>query len=114
MQVDSLSAEPQGKLINKGRDKHLALDPSGTIGKEYTYQYRRHKKHVFDPWVGKILWRRAWQPTLALLPGESHGQRSLVGYSPWRHKESDTTGWLMGYFHSGRVVYRFKASGRFF
>ena len=39
-------------------------------------------------------WRRAWQPTPGLLPRESHGQRSLVGYSPWGHKESDTTGWL--------------------
>ena len=45
----------------------------------------------FDPWVGKILWRRAWQPTLVFLPGEFHRQRSLVGYSPWGHKESDTT-----------------------
>ena len=42
----------------------------------------------FDPLVGKILWRRAWQPTPVFLPGESHGQRSLVGYS---HKESDMT-----------------------
>jgi len=40
------------------------------------------------PWVGRIPWRRAWQ---VLLPGESHGQRSLVGYSPWGRKESDTT-----------------------
>ena len=45
----------------------------------------------FDPWVGKIPWRWAWQPTPVLLPGESHGQRSLMGYSPWGHKESDTT-----------------------
>ena len=45
----------------------------------------------FDPWVGKIPWRRKWQPTPGLLPGQSHGQRSLVGYSPWGHKESDTT-----------------------
>ena len=37
----------------------------------------------FDPWVGKILWRRAWQPTPVFFPGESHGQRSLVGYSPY-------------------------------
>ena len=36
----------------------------------------------FDPWVGKIPWRRAWQPTPVFLPGESHGQRSLEGYSP--------------------------------
>ena len=39
-------------------------------------------------------WRRQWQPTPALLPGKSHGQRSLVGYSPWGHKESDMTEWL--------------------
>ena len=36
----------------------------------------------FDPWVGKIPWRRAWQPTPVFLPGESHGQRSLAGYDP--------------------------------
>ena len=45
----------------------------------------------FSPWAGKILWRRKWQPTPVLLPGKSHGQRSLVGYRPWGHKESDTT-----------------------
>ena len=45
----------------------------------------------FNPWVGKIPWRRKWQPTPVLLPGESHGGRSLVGYSPWGHKESDMT-----------------------
>ena len=45
----------------------------------------------FDPWVGKIPWRRAWQPTPVFLPEESPGQRNLVGYSPWGHKESDTT-----------------------
>ena len=45
----------------------------------------------FDPWVGKIPWRRKWQPTPVLLPGKFHGQRSLVGYSPWGRKESDTT-----------------------
>ena len=46
----------------------------------------------FDPWVGKIPWRRKWQPTPVFLPGESHGWRNLVGYSPWGRKESDTTG----------------------
>ena len=45
----------------------------------------------FDPWAVKIPWRRAWQPTPVSLPGESHGQRSLVGYSPWGCKELDTT-----------------------
>ena len=45
----------------------------------------------FDPCVGKILWRKAWQPTPVFLPGESLGQRTLVGYSPWGHIELDTT-----------------------
>ena len=45
----------------------------------------------FDPWVKKIPWRRAWQPTQVFLPAESHEQRSLAGYSPWGHKELDTT-----------------------
>ena len=45
----------------------------------------------FDPWVRKIPWRRKWQPTPVFLPGESHGWRSLVGYSPWGCKESDMT-----------------------
>ena len=42
-------------------------------------------------WSGKIPWRRKWQLTPVFLPGESHGQRSLAGYSPWDYKESDTT-----------------------
>ena len=42
----------------------------------------------FDSWVGKIPWRRKWQPTPVFLPGESHGQRSLAGYSIWGHTES--------------------------
>ena len=45
----------------------------------------------FDPWVGKIPWRSKWKPTSVLLPGKFHGQSSLVGYSPWGRKESDTT-----------------------
>ena len=65
--------------------------PGSTIGEEPICQCRRHKRLGFDPWVGKFPWRRAWQPTLVFLPGESHGQRSLAGYSPWGHKELDTT-----------------------
>ena len=49
------------------------------------------KKHRFDPWVRKIPWRRKWQPTPVILPGKSHGQRSLVDYSPRGLKESDMT-----------------------
>ena len=47
-------------------------------GKESACQCRRLKRCGFDPWVGKISWRRKWQPTLVFLPGESHGQRSLA------------------------------------
>ena len=55
--------------------------PGGASGKEPTRQCRRRERRGFNPWAGKILWRRAWQPTLVFLPGESQGQRSLVGYS---------------------------------
>ena len=51
------------------------------------------------PVSGKIPWRRAWQPTPVFLPGESYGQRSLVGYSPWGRKESDMTERLHFHFH---------------
>ena len=54
--------------------------PGGTSGKEPVCQYRRHKRCGFNTWVP---WRRAWQPTPVFLPGESHGQRSLAGYSAW-------------------------------
>ena len=60
------------------------------------YEKRRFEKHGFekhglDPWVRKIPWRRAWQPSPVFLAEESHEQRSLAGYSPWGCKESDTT-----------------------
>ena len=51
-------------------------------------QYRRPR---FDPWVRKIPWRKEWQLTPVFLPGEFYGQRSLVGYSPWGHRESGMT-----------------------
>ena len=46
-------------------------------GKETTCQYRRHRRHEFDPWVGKMPLRRKWQPMTVFLSGESHGPRSL-------------------------------------
>ena len=57
----------------------------------------------FDPWVGTIPWRRQGQPTPVFLPGESHGQRSLVGYSPRGRKESDMTERLHFHFHGKDV-----------
>ena len=65
--------------------------PGGASGKEPTCQCRRPKRHRFDPLVGKIPWRRAWQSTPLFLPRESHGQRSLADYSPWGRKVLDMT-----------------------
>ena len=62
-----------------------------SAGKELICQCKRHKRHEFDPWVGKIPWSRKWQPTPVFLPGKFHGQRRLAGCSPWGHEESDTT-----------------------
>ena len=59
----------------------------------------------FDPWVRKIPWRRKWQPTPVFLPGESQGQRSLVGSSPQGHKESDMTERLHFHFCTWTLVY---------
>ena len=63
--------------------------PSGTSGKAPTCQCRRYKRRGFNPWVRKIPWRRAWQLTPVFLPREIHGQKSLVGYSPWGCKGLD-------------------------
>ena len=59
------------------------------LSSEVCLRCRRHRRPRFDPWVGKKPWRRAWQPTPVFLPGDSHGRRSLVGYSLQGHKDSD-------------------------
>ena len=65
--------------------------PGDASGKEPTSQCGRWKRRRFHPWVGKTPRRRARQPAPVFLPGESHGHRSLVGYSPQSRKELDTT-----------------------
>ena len=65
--------------------------PRWFSGKESACQCRGLR---FNPWVRKIPWRRKWQPIPVFLPGEFHGQRSLVKYSPWGHKRWDMTWWL--------------------
>ena len=60
--------------------------PDGSVVKDLPIRRCR-----FNPWVGKIPWRRKWQPTPVFLPGKSHGQKSLVGYSSWHTKELGTT-----------------------
>ena len=71
--------------------------PRRFSGKESTCQCRRCG---FHPWVGKIPWRRKWQLTPVFLTEKSHGQRSLAGYSPWGHKESDMAEQVHIYAHT--------------
>ena len=65
------------------------MAPRWHSGKEPACQYRRCKRHQFNPWVGKIPQSRTWQPTPVFLPGKFHGQEILTGSSPWSCKESD-------------------------
>ena len=77
--------------------------PRWCSGKESACQCGRRKRHRFDPWVGKIPWRRKRQPTLVFLPGESHGQRSLTGHSPWIAKSRTR---LSDWAHTHRLWHR--------
>ena len=61
------------------------LCPFPSLGLRWKRICLQCRRPGFDPWVGKIPWRRKWQPTPALLPGKFHGLRSLVGYKPWGH-----------------------------
>ena len=60
-------------------------------GKEFSNEFFHCRGFGFNPWVGKIPWRRKWQPIPIFLLGKPHGQRSLEGYSPWGRKELDMT-----------------------
>ena len=69
------------------REKEGAEGPCDHLGLHFlTCKLGICRRPGFDSWVGKIPWRREWLPTPVLLPGETHGQRSLAGYSPWGHK----------------------------
>ena len=72
--------------------------PGGSDGKASVY----NEGDLVRSRVGKIPWRRKWQPTPVLLPGKSHGQRSLIDYSPWGLKESDTTERLHFHFQTSQ------------
>ena len=65
--------------------------PGASVEKESACQWRRHRRCGSDPWVRKIPWKKKWLPTPVFFSGTSHGQRGLAGYSPWGHKESETT-----------------------
>ena len=103
--VFSKNSSSKGFHYSKGRhSSYLALYvvneglPRWLNGKESACQFRRLE---FEPWVRKILWRRKWQPIPVFLPGESHAQRNLAGYSPWGCKESDITE------HTGSLYMRY-------
>ena len=78
----SSQAGTPGYIVSK-----MQSFPGGSNGKESACNAADLR---FNPWVGKIPWRREWQPTPVFLPGEFCGQRSLGGHSPWGCKESDT------------------------
>ena len=74
---------------------HEGIDlPWWLSGWRTCLKFRRHRRGGFDSWVKKVLWTRNWQAALVFLPGQSHRQRSLAGYSPRGCKESDMTEWL--------------------
>ena len=85
LQEDSLPSEPPGKVrlkVNYSSVSPILGLPGGANGKEPACQVRRCRRRGFDP-SQEDPWRRAWRPTPVFLPGESHGQRSLAGCSPW-------------------------------
>ena len=78
-----------------GREDPLKQDPSILAGFPGGSDSEESASYTGDPdsipGLGKIPWRKKWQPTPIFLPGEFHGQRSLAGYSSWGHKELETT-----------------------
>ena len=103
---NSLFHRVQQKKINMLGSEHRHFSFSYLVFMFYflVAQLVKSPPTMWETWVRslirKMLWRRKWQPTPVLLPGKSHGQRSLVGYSPWGHKESDMTERLHFHFHN--------------
>ena len=79
--------------------------PTWLSGRESACQCSRLRRRGFDPWVGKISRRRKRQRSPVFLPGEFHGQRSLVGYSPRGRKELDMTKRLSTHAHTRKMKY---------
>ena len=88
LEADALTSEPPGKPLIHDIKYITNVLPWWLRGKESICPCRQHG---FHPWIVKIFWRREWQPTSVLVPGKSHGPRSLEGYSPLGCKESDIT-----------------------
>ena len=91
------STAPQVVITKNGSRRFQMGLPRWLSGKESFCQCR---KRGFDPWLGKLPWRRKWQPTPVFLLGKPHEQSSLAGYSQWGHKESDMTEQLSSCSHT--------------
>ena len=72
--------------LTQKQQKDTGYFPGASVVKNSPAMQETCRRLGFNPWVGKIPWRRKRQPTPVFLPGKSHGQRRLVGYSPWSHK----------------------------
>ena len=77
------TTEPPGKASSSVSYVDTVGLPRWHKGDGFTCQCRRHRRCRLHPWVGKIPWRRKWQPTPVFLLGKFHGQRSLAGYRSW-------------------------------
>ena len=100
LSLEMLSSGNFRVTVNPQRSRKVCcvLGSPNLAGKALTCRTNRMVKNLpampetwVQSWVGEMPWRRKWQPTPGFLPGELHGLRSLVGYSPWGHKQSDMT-----------------------
>ena len=93
-EVEMISRNAGWAPLQRGLTQNWRVTPRASLvaqRKRIRLQSRRHRRPGFDPWGRKIPWRKKWIPTPVFLPGEFRGQGSLVGYSPWGRKQSDTT-----------------------
>ena len=101
------------EILNNGEGTDLNLHNKhnkrgflgGASGKQLSCQCKRLQRGRSHPWVGKIPWRRKWQPTPVFLPGESCGQTSLVGYNPQSHKVGHNWSHLYPFKNKDNIVY---------
>ena len=86
----------KGNKAKRNKTRHACTQgfPGSTLPKDPPSNAASLRRPRFSPWSGEVPWSREWQPTPVSLPGKSHGQRSLVGYSSWGRRELDTTEYM--------------------